>query len=351
MKAIQFTEFEGDLSVLELPMPHLSDKGVVIKVEATGLCRSDWHGWMGHDSDISLPHVPGHELAGVISAVGSLVKKYSVGDRVTVPFVCGCGDCEFCLRGDAQVCPTQTQPGFTGFGSFAEYVAIENADFNLISIPSGVSFSVAAALGCRFATAYRGLVKRAKVTSGEKVIIYGCGGVGLSAVMISKALGATVYAVDINQSALEMAASLGAIPINSREVDPVAFIQNLGGAHVAVDALGSEATAGQSVMSLRRRGRHVQLGLMLTPDGLSAMPIGRVIAWELDLLGSHGMAARDYPEMLAMVVAGTLDPSILVTREVGLIEGTTALKEMGTSTSISAGITVIKPSIGQSQVI
>jgi alcohol dehydrogenase len=342
MKAMFFSEFEGELSVVDLPKPELSPNGVVIKVEATGLCRSDWHGWMGHDADISLPHVPGHELAGVISAVGSEVKKHSVGDRVTVPFVCGCGECEFCLRGDAQVCPTQTQPGFTGFGSFAEYVAIENADFNLIEIPEGVSFSVAAALGCRFATAYRGLVKRAKVLANERVVIYGCGGVGLSAIMISKALGATVYAVDVNSRALELAASLGAIPINSTEVDPVAFLQSAGGAHVAVDALGSETTAGQSILSLQRRGRHLQLGLMLTPTGLSALPIGRVIAWELDFLGSHGMAARDYSEMLAMVASGTLNPSILITREVDLAEGLISLQEM--SSSSPTGITVIHPS-------
>jgi len=342
MKAMFFSEFEGELSVVDLPKPELSPNGVVIKVEATGLCRSDWHGWMGHDADISLPHVPGHELAGVISAVGSEVKKHSVGDRVTVPFVCGCGECQFCLRGDAQVCPTLTQPGFTGFGSFAEYVAIENADFNLIEIPEGVSFSVAAALGCRFATAYRGLVKRAKVLANERVVIYGCGGVGLSAIMISKALGATVYAVDVNSRALELAASLGAIPINSTEVDPVAFLQSAGGAHVAVDALGSETTAGQSILSLQRRGRHLQLGLMLTPTGLSALPIGRVIAWELDFLGSHGMAARDYSEMLAMVASGTLNPSILITREVDLAEGLISLQEM--SSSSPTGITVIHPS-------
>jgi alcohol dehydrogenase len=343
MKAIHFTQFQGELSVLELPMPQVSDKGVVIKVEATGLCRSDWHGWMGHDSDIALPHVPGHELAGIISEVGSAVKKYAVGDRVTVPFVCGCGDCELCLQGDAQICPTQTQPGFTGFGSFAEYVAIENADFNLISLPSEISFSTAAALGCRFATAFRGLAKRAEVAPGETVIIYGCGGVGLSAIMIAKSLGAVVYAVDVSDTALELADRLGAIPINSKEVDPVTYIQDLGGAQIAVDALGSEVTAGQSVMSLRRRGRHLQLGLMLTPSGLSAMPMARVIAWELDILGSHGMAARDYPEMLAMVAAGTLNPSLLVTRKVGLAQGAAALRDMGTSTLVAAGITVITP--------
>ena len=343
MKAIYFTEFKGPLSVVDIPIPHPTDHGVVIKVEATGLCRSDWHAYMGHDSDIVLPHVPGHEFAGVISSVGSSVSKFAVGDRVTVPFVCGCGKCTYCLRGDAQVCPTQTQPGFTGFGSFAEYVAIDNADFNLINIPSEVSFATAAALGCRFATAYRGLIKRAKLKAGEKVVIYGCGGVGLSAVMIAKAHGAIVYAVDVNDGALEVAASLGAQTINSRTTDPVAFLQNLGGADVAVDALGSETTAGASVLSLARGGRHLQLGLLLTPNGLSAIPMARVIAWELDLLGSHGMAARDYPEMLALVASRALDPSLLVKREVGIEEGAIALADL--DSQAIGGITIIKPSL------
>lgn len=340
MKAIYFTEFKGTLSVVDIAIPVPTDSGVVIKVEATGLCRSDWHAWMGHDSDIVLPHVPGHEFAGVISSVGSLVSKFAVGDRVTVPFVCGCGKCTYCLRGDAQVCPTQTQPGFTGFGSFAENVAIDNADFNLINIPSEVSFATAAALGCRFATAYRALIKRAKLKVGEKVVIYGCGGVGLSAVMIAKAQGAIVYAVDINDGALEVAASLGAQIINSRTTDPVTFLQNLGGADVAVDALGSEATAGASVLSLARGGRHLQLGLLLTPSGLTAMPMARVIAWELTLLGSHGMAARDYPEMLALVASGALNPSLLVKREVGIEEGAIALADLDSQGA--AGITIIK---------
>ena len=345
MNSIQFTQFKGPLSVVDIPMPVAGEAGVVIKVEATGVCRSDWHGWMGHDDGIVLPHVPGHELAGVISSVGGLVSKFKVGDRVTVPFVCGCGKCEFCLRGDAQVCPVQTQPGFTGFGSFAEYVAIDNADFNLVLIPDSVSFSTAAALGCRFATAYRGLVKRALVNSGEVVVVYGCGGVGLSAVMIARALGAIVYAVDVNEEALSMAVGLGAIGINSREVNPVLYMQSLGGAHVAVDALGSEVTAGASVLSLRRRGRHLQLGLLLTENGLSAIPMARVIAWELDLLGSHGMAAVDYPEMLALVASGALDPSVLVTREVGLEEGAAVLASFDTSAASRKGITIIKPGI------
>jgi alcohol dehydrogenase len=341
MNAIYFTQFKGPLEIKDIPVPTATNDGVVIKVEATGLCRSDWHAWMGHDSDIVLPHVPGHEFAGVISEIGIQVSKFKVGDRVTAPFVCGCGKCQYCLRGDAQVCPTQTQPGFTGFGSFAEYVAINNADFNLIHIPAEVSFATAAALGCRFATSYRGLNKRAKVKSGETVAIFGCGGVGLSAIMIAKAQGANVYAIDINDDALEIAASLGAQTINSKNTDPVAFLQNLGGAHVAVDALGSEATAGASVLSLARGGRHLQLGLLLTPSGLTAMPMARVIAWELDLLGSHGMAAVDYPEMLALVASGVLNPSLLVKREVNLEVGAQALADLNNQQQ--GGITIIKP--------
>jgi alcohol dehydrogenase len=341
MNSIYFTKFKGPLSVVDIPVPSPTNDGVVIKVEATGLCRSDWHAWMGHDSDIVLPHVPGHEFAGVISEIGGAVTKFKVGDRVTVPFVCGCGKCQYCLRGDAQVCPTQTQPGFTGFGSFAEYVAIDNADFNLIHIPAEVSFATAAALGCRFATSYRGLIKRAKVQPGETVAIFGCGGVGLSAIMIAKAQGANVYAIDINDEALEIAQSLGAQTINSKNTDPVAFLQNLGGAHVAVDALGSEATSGASVLSLARGGRHLQLGLLLTPSGLTAIPMARVIAWELDLLGSHGMAAVDYPEMLALVANGVLNPSLLVKREVNLVVGAQALADLNNQQQ--GGITIIKP--------
>ncbi len=341
MNAIYFTQFKGPLEIKDIPVATATNYGVVIKVEATGLCRSDWHAWMGHDSDIVLPHVPGHEFAGVISEIGKAVTKFKVGDRVTVPFVCGCGNCQFCLRGDAQVCPTQTQPGFTGFGSFAEYVAIDNADFNLIHIPAEVSFATAAALGCRFATSYRGLIKRAKVKSGETVAVFGCGGVGLSAIMIAKAQGANVYAIDINDDALEIAASLGVQTINSKNTDPVTFLQNLGGAHVAVDALGSEATAGASVLSLARGGRHLQLGLLLTPSGLTAMPMARVIAWELDLLGSHGMAAVDYPEMLALVASGVFNPSLLVKREVNLEVGAQALADLNNQQQ--GGITIIKP--------
>lgn len=344
MRAIYFSEFQGELSVKEVDAPKAPLNGVVIKVEATGLCRSDWHAWMGHDSDVELPHVPGHELAGTISEIGEGVTKFSVGDRVTVPFVNGCGKCPFCRSGNAQVCPSQTQPGFTQWGSFAEYVSIENADFNLITLPSEISFSTAAALGCRFATAFRGIVDRVKVQRGEWVAIYGCGGVGLSAVMIAKAVGAKVLAVDINPEALAKATSLGAdYAINSGLVNPVKVIHDVSdyGAHVSIDALGSESTAKNSVLSLRRQGRHLQLGLLLTESGNTPMPMSRVIGWELDIIGSHGMAAVDYPKMLEMVASGKLQPQKLIDREVSLGVGANELAHM--ENSPNAGITIINP--------
>jgi alcohol dehydrogenase len=347
MRAIHFTQFGGDLEIKDVPTPTAPANGVVIEVKATGLCRSDWHAWMGHDRDVAPPHVPGHELAGVVSALGAGVTQFKVSDRITVPFVNGCGTCQYCTSGNAQVCPIQTQPGFTQWGSYAQYVSIENADFNLIALPDAISFSTAAALGCRFATAFRGLTARAKVQPGEWVAIFGCGGVGQSAIMISKALGARVIAIDISPAALTKATQIGAdITINSSTTDALTQILEItgDGADVSIDALGSQITSSQSILSLCRRGRHVQLGLLLTPDGLTPEPMARVIAYELDLLGSHGMAAADYPQMLAMVESGILRPDLLVERTVGLTDGINAVKAMNEPASATvSGITIIDP--------
>jgi alcohol dehydrogenase len=345
VRAVVMDRIGGPLEVREVPDPVPPDGGVVVRVRATGLCRSDWHAWAGHD-DIALPHVPGHELAGVISAVSARVTKWSAGDRVTVPFVCGCGECEWCASGNAQVCPRQQQPGFTHWGSFAEYVALHAADTNLVAIPDTVSYEAAASLGCRFATAYRALTGRARLAAGEWVTVVGAGGVGLSSVMIAKALGARVIAVDRGVRALEAAKALGAdyilisdetgggIPHQVHEITG-------GGSHVALDAVGTEQTCADSILSLRRRGRHVQVGLLPPVSGHPRVPMARVIAWELDLLGSHGMAAADYPEMLALIDNGTLRPQDLIERVVG-IEDATALLPMVDQAS-PAGMTMIDP--------
>ena len=320
-----------------MPTPVATPGAVVVRVGASGVCRSDWHGWQGHDPDITLPHVPGHELAGTVEAVGAGVLRFGVGDRVTVPFVCACGRCAQCAAGDQQVCAAQRQPGFTGWGSFAELVALEYADVNLVPLPDELSFTTAAALGCRYATAFRAVVQQGRVRAGEWVAVHGCGGVGLSAVQVAVAAGAQVVAIDVSDGALAMAASFGALVVDARTTDVPAAVAALtgGGAHLSLDCLGSEQTCVGSVLSLRRRGRHVQVGLLPPAQGRPLVPMDRVLAHELELLGSHGMAAHAYPELLALVTSGRLRPDLLVTRELGLDEAAEALTRLGADPGIA----------------
>ncbi|RUU61940.1 alcohol dehydrogenase, partial [Mesorhizobium sp. M2C.T.Ca.TU.009.01.2.1] len=211
MKAVVFEKFGEAPTIQTVPDPKPAADGVVIKVEATGLCRSDWHGWMGHDDGITLPHVPGHELAGVVVAAGKQVSRWKAGDRVTVPFAVGCGRCFECTSGNHQVCEHQTQPGFTGWGSFAEYVGIEHADTNLVRLPEEMEYATAASLGCRFVTSFRAIVDQGRVKPGEWVAVHGCGGVGLSAIMIASSMGANVIAIDLTDEKLEFARKIGAV--------------------------------------------------------------------------------------------------------------------------------------------
>ena len=340
MRALVFEQYAGPLAVQDVPAPSPSPTGVVVRVGATGVCRSDWHGWQGHDPDVRLPHVPGHELAGTVEAVGAQVRRRRVGDRVTVPFVCACGSCPSCLRGDHQVCARQTQPGFTHWGSFAELVALEAADVNLVALPDEMPFATAASLGCRYATAFRAVVQQGRVAAGEWVVVHGCGGVGLSAVQVAVAAGAQVIAVDVAPGALELATSFGAAAVvDARAQDVVEAVLELtgGGAALSLDALGSATTCVDSVRSLRARGRHVQVGLLPPAQERPVVPMERVISLELELLGSHGMAAHAYPELLALVAAGRLRPDLLVTRVVGLDDAAKALEQVGRT----PGVTVL----------
>ena len=345
MRAVVIDAVRGRPEVREVAEPTAPAGGVVVRVMATGMCRSDWHAWAGHD-EIAFPHVPGHELAGVVVQVGAGVGRWSVGDRVTVPFVCGCGRCEWCLAGNAQVCPNQQQPGFTHWGSFAEYVALHAADTNLVAIPESVDFATAASLGCRFATAYRALVGRARLIEGEWVTVVGAGGVGLSTVMIARALGGRVVAVDRNPEALAAAADLGAehmVLADGSDIPAAVADLTGGGSHVSVDAVGSEDTCADAILSLRRRGRHVQVGLLPPIDGHPRVPMERVIGWELDVLGSHGMAATDYPAMLALIEQGLLQPQRLLERTIGLDEAAALLP--GFDRVTVAGMTMVDPAL------
>ncbi len=343
MRAAVFEEFGRPFGVRNVPDPTPAESGVVIQVKATGLCRSDWHGWMGHDPDVRLPHVPGHEFSGVVAAVGKGVAHWKTGDRVTVPFVCGCGSCPQCLSGNHQVCDRQSQPGFTHWGSFAEYVAVDYADVNLVGLPDEIDHVTAASLGCRFVTSFRAVVDQGRASAGEWVAVHGCGGVGLSAIMIADALGAATVAVDIADDKLALARSLGATAaVNAAKTDDVvSAVREItgGGAHVSIDALGSPATCFNSIACLRKRGRHIQVGLMLADHSRPAVPMDQVISKELEIYGSHGIQAFRYTAVMEMIRSGRLAPEKLVGKTIGLDEAPAELADMNRFGG--TGVTVI----------
>ncbi len=343
MRAVVYEAFQQAPAIQSVPDPTPDNDGVVLRVMAAGLCRSDWHGWMGHDPDITLPHVPGHEMAGVVEAVGKDVQNWQVGDRVTVPFVGGCGRCPQCASGNHQVCDDQFQPGFTHWGCFAEYVAIQRADINLVRLPETMTFETASSLGCRFITSFRAVVDQGRVRPGQWVAVHGCGGVGLSAIMIANALGANVIAIDIGASQLELAKAVGAVAVvdASQSDNVVEVVREIsgGGVHVSIDALGSQQTCFNSIANLRKRGRHVQVGLMTGQHQHPNIPMDSVLSNELEIVGSHGMQAYRYPEMMKMIEQRKLMPENLVGGLISLEQSPAALVSMNQPGR--AGVTVI----------
>jgi alcohol dehydrogenase len=317
VRAVLVTAFGTRPAVVELPDPEPARDGAVVRVEATGVCASDRFAWRGHDAGVSLPFVPGHELAGRVVAVGADVERVRPGDRVLTPFVCGCGRCPTCREGRSQVCPHQQQPGFTHDGSFAELVALRHADANLVGVADGADAGAAALLGCRVATAFRAVVDRGGVREGDRVLVLGAGGVGLAAVLVAGAVGAQAVVADPSPAARERALALGAVAaLDPARLEPGARERGaLGDVRVAIEAAGRPESLALGVRALRSGGVLVQVGLLAADPGV---PVPEMVARELSLVGSHGMGVADYPRLLALVDDGRLDPGLLVTRRVGL---------------------------------
>ncbi|MGE0553959.1 MAG: zinc-dependent alcohol dehydrogenase family protein [Gemmatimonadales bacterium] len=344
MKAALMRSYRSPLEIIELADPEPPPDGVVVRVKACGVCRSDWHGWRGTDPDIVLPHVPGHELAGVVEAVGPDCRDVRIGDRVTVPVILGCGRCPTCRGGELTVCDRQYVVGFTGWGAFAERVAVPYADANVVRLPEEMSFEVAAALGCRTTTAFRGVVDRARLRPGEIIAVHGCGGVGLSAVMIAQAIGATVIAVDIVPEKLELARTLGAThTIDASAMEDVGrAIRELtgGGAQVSIDALGITATFHNSIRGLAKLGRHVQVGQPLDEHATPSIPLlETVYSRQISVIGSRGLPAIRFPAVFEMIRSGRLDPARLIRQRIALEEATGVFELMDSYADV--GVTVI----------
>ncbi|HYA35553.1 MAG TPA: zinc-dependent alcohol dehydrogenase family protein [Candidatus Binataceae bacterium] len=347
MKAAVFEATRKPLVVKDLPDPTCAPNGAIIQVEANGICRSDWHAWSGDWTWLGLAAQPGavlgHEFCGVVAEVGKEVKNFKKGDRVVVPFSQGDGTCEYCRNGQSNVCLTPMLPGFSYPGGFGRLVGIPFADLNLVALPPSIDFIAAASMGCRFMTSFHGIVDRAEVKPGEWVAVYGCGGIGLSAINVAAAMGANVIGIDLDSAKLELAKGLGATHvINGAKTEPVGAVLDLskGGVHVAVDALGVAATCRNSVMSLRKQGRHLQIGLTTKAEGGEvSMPIDRIVTMELELIGSVGMQASHYPQMLAMVESGKCTPKKMVTGTCDLKGINKIFEEMNTFQNV--GVTVI----------
>lgn len=349
MRAAVVEELGRPLVVREVPDPACPPDGAIIRVGANGICRTDWHlwtnDWAWRGLAIEPPFVLGHEFTGIVEEVGREVRDWRPGDRVVYPMNPGDGVCEFCRDGHQHVCERGAElvPGVSFWGAFGEYVAVRYADVNLVRLPDTLSFVDTAALACRYMAAFHGVTDLAETRGGEWVAVHGAGGMGLSAVQIAAAVGARVIAVDPSDAARALAREIGAEHvIDPRGTDPVAAIREItkGGAQVSIDALGLAETCGNAVRSLRRRGRHIQLGHTTTREsGLVPLPIDEILLNEYRLLGGFGLQGHRFGPMLAMCAAGTLSPGHLVTRRVGLAGVSDVLEAMGRYAV--AGIAVI----------
>lgn len=342
MRAALLTAYRQPLEIAEVSEPECPADGAILSVLACGVCRSDWHGWTGSDPDIVLPQIPGHEFCGLVEEVGRDVTRRRRGDRVVAPFILACGVCPDCAAGNQTTCGTQIVPGFTAPGAFAERIAVPRADQNLAALPEGMDPAVAAGLGCRVTTAWHGLTGRADLKAGEWLAVFGAGGVGLSATMLGRALGARVVAVDIQDDKLAAAKALGAeAVVNAAREDAPAAIREItgGGAHVSVEALGIEATTAASLRSLRKLGRHVQIGMPAGEECAMTLPWDAVYSGQLALYGTRGMPAWRFPSLFSLIESGAVDPAPLVTRRIPLSAASAELAAMDGETP--PGVAVI----------
>jgi D-arabinose 1-dehydrogenase-like Zn-dependent alcohol dehydrogenase len=333
MRAAVVREFNEDLSIETVADPSCPQNGVVLEVASCGVCRSDYHGWTGGHPKVQNGSIMGHEYCGTVVEAGSQA-QYKVGDRLIAPFILGCGSCPACHTGVSNTCEQQVVPGFGASGAYAEYVAVP-FDHNLVYLPDSMSPALAAGLGCRVTTAWHALTDRAMVQAGEWVAVHGTGGIGLSALLLAKMLGARVVVVDIVDEKLEHAKQHGAdATVNAAKTDAAAAIRDItgGGAQVSIEALGIEVTTNASVDCLAILGRHVQVG-MPSGEGLMNINMRAIYSKQLALYGTRGMPSWKYPTLLGMIERGDVDISPMVAREIPLSGASGELRAMNGPTS------------------
>lgn len=338
MKAAKLIKQRQRLELVDMPDPAPGPGDVVVEVEAEGICRTDWHVWNGDWGWVgmtpTLPLVMGHELGGKVVAVGNGVSAVRVGDRVTTPFHEACGRCRNCLTGRSNLCDAMDFLGLTHDGGFARYAVIRNADFNCIQLPDAVDALSAAAIGCRYMTAFHAVTQQGRLSAGQWVVVHGAGGIGLSAVQIAHALGGRVIAVDLADAKLEKATMEGALhTINASDTDVAEAVRDLtgGGADLAIGGIGSGALVESAVLSLRKGGRLVQVGLTSQSEqGYVRIPLDHIIEAEIEIAGSVGNPHIGYPRLLGLVETGALQPARIVGQTLPLEKTNDVLEAMDT---------------------
>ena len=317
MKAVRLVRVGSPLELQDIPIPAIGDRDVLVRVRAAGVCHSDAHYRAGTSPVRPLPMTLGHEVAGVVEKVGASVTTSKPGDRVCLHYNVTCGSCTACVSGNEQFCPNCRMIGHYTDGGFAQYIAVPER--NALPLPAEIPFEQGATLMCASATAYHAL-RKARLRAGETAAIIGVGGLGMSAVQLARVFGAlTVFAVDIREESLELAAAYGAVPVNARSVDPVAEIRRLTGgrgADVAVELIGMSKTMHQAVQCLAPLGRAVLVGI--TREPLTLNTYNEVLGGEAQVIGSNDHLLSELPTVIEMARRKVLDTSRVVTRSVPL---------------------------------
>ena len=328
MRAAVVTQFKEDLGLENVADPTCPEDGVVLKVLACGVCRSDFHGWVGGHPKVTPGSIMGHEYCGTVVEAGPRA-THKVGDRLIAPFILSCGSCPLCQTGSSNACESAIVPGFGAPGAYAQYVAVPH-DHNLVDLPDTMSPALAAGLGCRVTTAWHALTDRAQVRAGDWVAIHGTGGIGLSALLLAKMLGAQVVVVDVVADKLEHAKGLGAdAAVDASKENVAEAIRDItgGGAQVSIEALGIAQTTNASVECLATLGRHVHVG-MPSGDGMMELNIRAIYMKQLSFYGTRGMPSWKYPRLLDMIERGAVDLSPMVAREIPLSQASAELQAM-----------------------
>ena len=329
MRAAVIREFNQDLVLETVADPACPKDGVVLEVAACGVCRSDFHGWTGEHPKVNPGDILGHEYCGTVVEAGPL-SSHKIGDRLIAPFILSCGSCPACHTGVSNTCASQIVPGFGTQGAYAELVAVPFAH-NLVPLPDTMTPALAAGLGCRVTTAWHALTDRADLRAGEWVAVHGTGGIGLATLLLAKAIGAQVVVVDVVQEKLDHAKALGAdAAVNATTTDVAEAIRSItgGGAHVSVEALGTDVTTNASIECLRTLGRHVQVGMPAGETGMMQVNMRSIYSKQLSFFGTRGMPAWKYPTLLGMIERGQVDIRPMVAREVTLSGASAELAAM-----------------------